>query len=124
MVLAHEVLCSRKGAKDAKNFQNIPFAFFAAWREIYITQKISARKKSRKGAKGAKIHSEYLLARLAAWREIYITKKISAGKNSRKGAKDAKIFQNISLRTWRLGEKYISRKNICEKELSQRREGR
>ena len=76
----------REGRLD---FSEYLLANLAAWREIYITQKISARKKSRKGVKGAKIHSEYFLANLAAWREIYIT-------------------QN----------------NICEKELSQRREGR
>ena len=90
MVLAHEVLCSRKGVKGAKINSEYLLATLAAWREIYITQKISARKNSRKGAKGAKIHSEYTLCELGGLaRNIYHAKK-SARKNSRKGAKDAK----------------------------------
>lgn len=40
---------SRKGAKDAKIFQNIPFAFLAAWREKIITQEVND---IRKGAEG------------------------------------------------------------------------
>ena len=53
MVRAHEMLCSRKGAKGAKINSEYLLATLAAWREIYhaIT---SARKSSRKGAKSAK----------------------------------------------------------------------
>ena len=52
-VRAHEMLCSRKGAKGAKINSEYLLAIFAALREKYhaIT---SARKSSRKGAKGAK----------------------------------------------------------------------
>ena len=75
MVLSHEVLCPRKGAKGAKIHSEYLLANLAAWREIYITQKISARKKSRKGAKDAKINRNISLQ---PWRlgEKYISQEV------------------------------------------------
>ena len=43
-----------KALRTLRYIRNIHFALLAAWREIYITQKISARKNSSKGAKDAK----------------------------------------------------------------------
>ena len=53
MVRPHEMLCSRKGAKDAKINSEYLLAPFASWREKYhainiCEKKLSQRRKERK----------------------------------------------------------------------------
>ena len=48
MVRAHEMLCSRKGAKGAKINSEYPLATLAAWREIYHAINIYEKKLSQR----------------------------------------------------------------------------
>ena len=65
---------------------------------------------SRKGAKDAKIFQNISFALLAAWREKIITQEVNDISQRRKGRQDT--FRMSPLRSWRLGEKYITQEVI------------
>ena len=53
-VRALEMLCSRKGAKDAKINSEYLLATFAAWREIYLAINICEKKLSQRRKENAR----------------------------------------------------------------------